>query len=197
MSYDLSTKDPTKLVHKQTLKGAKKLTLRQTMMPQKSGSTQSYILADISGSMSGDRMAALKEALHKVWRPGVHGVAFESEIYDFTERDIDQLSARNSTNMLDALQAAWDDKADHIILLTDGMPDQSETEILQNVRAHSSTPIDTIGIGDGCNTRLLQEISEITSGRFNSINEPFLLSEVMTELLQIEASTSGSNTIQL
>jgi len=147
--------------------------------------------------MHGDKMDALKKALHDVWRHSIHGIAFSSVIYDFFEQDIDSLSAQSTTNMLGALVAAWDDKADHIILLTDGQPDQTENEILGNVKMHTDIPIDTIGIGDeryGYNAEFLKQISEITGGRFNSVNEPLLLSEVMAELLQLEEvaqSTSG------
>lgn len=202
MSYDLAETDRSKLVGKQTLKGAKKLTLKQTLMPKRSGSTQSYILADISGSMHGEKMDALKVALKKVWRVGIHGIAFSNQIYDFDEKDIDSLHSESTTNMLDALLAAWSDKADHMILLTDGQPDQAEDHILQQVRLHTDIPIDTIGISrhDGAyNERFLRQISEITGGRFNSVNEPLLLSEVMSELLQISevAQSTSGQTIQL
>ena len=198
MSYDLAETDRSKLVSSQKLKGAKKLTLRQTLMPKRVSSTQSYILADISGSMHGEKMDALKVALKKVWRGGIHGIAFSSQIYDFDEKDISSLRSESTTNMQDALLAAWDDKADHIILLTDGRPDQAEDTILFHVRLHQNTPIDTIGIGKGdynFNEQFLRQISEITGGRFNSVNEPLLLSEVMADLLQISEvaqSTSGA-----
>lgn len=193
MSYDLSVKDSSRLVKKQKLGDVQKVTLK-SILPKKHN-VSSYILADISGSMHGEKMDSLKKALHDVWRPGIHGIAFESSVYDFYEDDIDELSARASTNMLDALKAAWSDSADHIVLLTDGQPDQDESEILKHVRNNSHTPIDTIGIGSSrysYNVDFLKEISNITGGRFNSVNEPLLLSQVMTKLLQIEASTSGN-----
>ena len=201
MSYDLAEKDASKLINKQSLKSARKLTLKDTLKAKTPMCTSTYILADISGSMHGDKMNALKEALHDVWRAGIHGIAFESDIYDFDEKDIDQLQARGSTNMLDALLAGWDDSASHIILLTDGHPDQSESEILNHVRAHSTTPIDTIGIGserNAYNVDFLKEISKLTGGRFNSVTEPLLLSEVMSDLLQIsEVAKSTSGVITL
>jgi Mg-chelatase subunit ChlD len=198
MSYDLTEQDSTKLVHKQSLKSAKKLTLKETSYSNKPMKNSTYILADISGSMHGEKMDALKKALHDVWRPGIHGIAFSTEIYDFDSKDIDSLRSMGSTNMRDALQAAWDDSAQHIILLTDGQPDQSEGEILNLVRQHRTIPIDTIGIGSerwAYNADFLREISEITGGRFNSVDEPLMLSEVMSELLQISEnaqSTSGA-----
>ena len=202
MSYDLSEQDTNKLIHKQSIKGAKKLTLRDTLQDKLPVRNSSYILADISGSIGGDKMAALRKALHDVWRVGIHGIAFESDVYDFEEKDIDSLQACGSTNMLDALLAAWDDKASHIILLTDGHPDQSQEEILDHVRSHQTTPIDTIGIGDGrysYDADFLRQISEITGGRFNSVNEPLMLSEVMTDLLRIseKAQSTSGQTIQL
>jgi len=198
MSYDLEEKDTSKLIHKQSLQGAKKLTLRDTLKAKTPMRTSTYILADISGSMDGEKMDSLRKALHDVWRPGIHGIAFESEVYDFDEEDIDQLCVAGSTNMLDALLAGWEDSASHIILLTDGHPDQSESEILNHVRSHTNTPIDTIGIGSGrsaYNADFLKMISELTGGRFNSCNKPLLLSEVMQDLLRISEvaqSTSGA-----
>jgi len=198
MSYDLSEQDASKLIHKQSMKSAKKLTLKETLQVKHPIRNSTYILADISGSMHGDKMTALRKALHDVWRVGIHGIAFSSEIYDFKEKDIDSLHSMDSTNMLDALQASWDDSASHIILLTDGHPDQAQDIILNHVHAHSSTPIDTVGIGDesyAYDADFLREISEITGGRFNSCNEPLLLSEVVQDLLRISEvaqSTSGA-----
>lgn len=198
---NLQTVDNNKLIQKQKLKKGKKITLKQTLQPVVRTSTQSYILADISGSMSGEKLDALKKALTEVWRPGIHGIAFGSEVYDFTEKDIQHLHTSGTTNMLDALFAAWDDSANHIILLTDGEPNQAKSIILDHVRQHSSIPIDTIGIGgqyDAYDKRFLRQISEITGGRFNSVDEPLLLSEIMSELLQIsEKVQSTSGTIQL
>ena len=191
MTYDLATTDALKLVQKQSLNGGKKLTLKSTL-PRKHISNKTYILADISGSMSGDRLHELKKALHKVWRPGIHGIAFGSLVYDFTEADIDSLAVIGTTNMLDALLAGWEDTASHMVLLTDGQPDQSESTILNEVNMHTDIPIDTIGIGLRCNNDFLQRISEITGGKFNSINEPLMLTEVMEDLLRIaETGTSG------
>jgi hypothetical protein len=198
MDYNLSEQDTNKLIHKQSLKSAKKLTLRDTLKAKTPMRISTYILADISGSMYGEKMDSLRKALHDVWRPGIHGIAFESEIYDFDEKDIDLIQTGGSTNMLDALLAGWDDSASHIILLTDGHPDQSESEILNHVRSHTDTPIDTIGIGSGrsaYNADFLKMISELTGGRFNSVDQPLLLSEVMQDLLRISEvaqSTSGA-----
>jgi succinyl-CoA synthetase alpha subunit len=186
------------IVKSQKLEKGTKLTLKKSLSLAKSTKT-SYILADISGSMMGEKLSELKKALHKVWRPGIHGIAFGSDIYDFDEKDINSLYVSGSTNMLGALQAAWDDRVDHIVLLTDGMPDQPETVILSYVRQNQSIPIDTIAIGSNCNTNLLIQISNLTNGRFNSLNEPLMLSDVMTELLKIEekAGPSGNQAILL
>jgi Mg-chelatase subunit ChlD len=193
MTYNLSEQDPNKLIHKQSLQSAKKLTLKDTLQAKRLMCNSTYILADISGSMNGDKMDALKKALHYVWRPGIHGIAFESDIYDFDQSDISQLIACGSTNMLDALFAAWEDQASHIILLTDGHPNQIQSDILDHVQRHSTIPIDTIGIGKigyAYDADFLRKISELTGGRFNSVNEPLLLSEVMSDLLQISEKSA-------
>ncbi|MCP4568717.1 MAG: hypothetical protein GY841_14155 [FCB group bacterium] len=185
--YDLSIKNKDLLKKTQKLEKGHRLTLKQSLSVESTQlkQKQSYILADISGSMNGNKLKELKKALHTVWRSGIHGIAFGSQIYDFTQEDIDNLGVQGTTNMLGALEAAWEDSAEHIILLTDGYPDQVDSDILNRVYANKDIPIDTIGIGDSFNIDLLRKISKITNGKYNSVNEPLLLSEVMTELLQI------------
>jgi len=145
------------------------------------------LLADISGSMSGEKMQGLKDALSTVWKPGIQGIAFNHELYELMEQDIQFLDASGTTEMLDALQEAWSRNPSHMILLTDGQPNNGTKEVLQEVSHHTDTPIDTVGIGKhggyGYDADFLREIARLTGGRFTDVGEPMKLTETLQFLL--------------
>lgn len=146
-----------------------------------------YILSDISGSMSGDKIVELRRALKKVYRPGVVMLAFSSIVYSVTEADIDKLEEQGSTNMLAALNEAWCTNPRHIILLTDGHPDGGATTILQAATHHTDIPIDTIGIADqygrDYDPHFLAELARLTGGKFTDCNKPIQLTYIISNLL--------------
>lgn len=193
---NLQTTDTSKLVARQTLKPQKTLSLADLRKPT---GTKTIILADISGSMIGTKITNLKTALERIWRPGITGIAFESDLWQFTQKEIHLLSARGSTNMYDALQEAWKLKQDHIILLTDGHPNGGPNAIIAATKLHPHPPIDTIGIGQDCNHAMLQEISRITKGRYNDVQDPVMLTQTMTMLLSFrpDEQTQKGGSIQL
>lgn len=144
------------------------------------------ILADISGSMSGEKKRALVKTLTQVWRPGLQCVAFESELWEIEQKDIETIDTMGTTNMLGALEEAWTRKVRHIVLLTDGQPDQAKSEILAAASTHD-VPIDTVGIGTqdgyGYDPEFLRELSATTGGKYTPCNEPVSLPNVVEELL--------------
>lgn len=177
---DLTTTDQSKLVSRQTMQKRKTLSLHQLTKTQ---SNKTVILADISGSMGGHKLDCLKDALNKVWRPGVTGIAFNHQIWAFEQSDISRINATGATNMHDALLESWKIEPRHIILLTDGQPDRGPSEVLDIVLSHPHPPIDTIGIGDDCDHSLLKEISRLTRGRYNNVQDPLQLTETMRLML--------------
>jgi hypothetical protein len=179
---DLTTTDPTKLVPRQTMQKRTTLSLHHLQRAH-SGTGKTVILADISGSMSGHKLSCLQDALDKVWCHGVTGIAFNSQLYSFSRSDIFKLYARGTTDMLGALQEAWKTAADHIILLTDGQPDGGASEIVSVVTDHPTPPIDTIGIGADCDHTLLQDISRLTHGRYNDVQDPLQLTNTIRLML--------------
>jgi len=193
---NLQNIDNQSLIPRQVLKPKQTLSLAHL---RRAATNRTIILADISGSMMGDKLNNLKKALEKVWRPGISGIAFESELWEFTQADIYALSARGSTNMHDALQEAWLRQQDHIVLLTDGQPNGGPDEILALVRQHPKPPIDTIGIGRDCNHDMLKEISRITGGRYNDVQDPLQLTQTMTLLLSLrpDEQTKKGGSIEL
>jgi len=199
MTYDLETKDPDKLVAKQKMKKTNHLTLHARRLPTNQPKT--VILADVSSSMSGQKLNCLKDALHKVWRPNMEGIAFESELWAFEKADIDKLRTAGSTNMHDALLEGWKINPEHMVLITDGYADGGAEQILQRVRQHARPPIDTIGIsvqGSQYDAELLREIAQLTGGRFMDVNEPLQLSIALQHLLDYRPeSLQSGGSIQL
>jgi len=152
----------------------------------------SFILADISGSMRGPKIEGLKLALKQCFKYTKNCIAFESELWQIDEAEIDTVSAQGGTNMKEALNYAWSSNAGHIILITDGHPtDSSEEEILiaASQPLHRKIPIDTIGISDntssyrGYNPDFLKELSRITGGKFTDCGEPLQLTQIVETLL--------------
>lgn len=162
------------------------------------------ILADISGSMGGEKMDSLKKSLTQVWRPGLSCIAFESELWELdSQDDIHTLSNTGSTHMATALEETWSRNVKHILLLTDGQPtDADESEILELAKSHAGVPIDTVGIGTrdgyGYNPNFLRELSRITGGKYNACNEPMSLPNVVEDLLFLaEKAGQEGGAIQL
>jgi len=179
-------------VTSQTLKKKQNVTLKNVnrmhvqTRPQKSNA---LLLGDISGSMYGTKLDALKICLTDCWRPGIRAFVFESDVFEITEQDIPNLQEMGSTNMLEVLEEAWQTDSNHFILMTDGQPDQYTSEILDMVRQNAKkAKIDTIGIGDqgsyNYDRDFLQELAEITGGKFYDVGEPIKLGSVVQELLE-------------
>lgn len=183
------------IVNKQKLT-KKNTTTLNSLKPKNTLSTTTIILADISGSMSGNKMFGLKKALTDIWTVGIQCIGFESNLWEITEQDIGGLKPTGCTNMLDALIEAWARKPGHIVLLTDGQPHQTEDEIIDYVRQNKDIPIDTIGLGDkgsrNYNPDFLREIAELTGGRFFDVGEAIKLSNVMQYLLDYKPGKLAS-----
>lgn len=190
--FDLTEQNQDKLINKQTLK-AKHLTLRNIKSNGHTSGT-TLLLVDISGSMSGNKMDALKDALTTVWSPGVKAIGFESNLWEIEQKDIQKLDARSSTYMSTALHEGWSQEPAHIVLLTDGDPtDATREEILADVRLHPKPPIDTIGISEhnmqGYSKEFLQEISRLTGGRFMGVGDPIQLTQTLKHLLDYKPTS--------
>lgn len=189
---DLSTMQTNPTIAHQTRKKTQSLTL-QTLKPKHSTNSNSTILADISGSMYGEPLEQLKKALKKVWRPGITGIAFNSQIYSFEEQDIPTLPATGSTDMIGALYEGWKSESGHMILITDGHPDGGPSEVMKEVSKHPTPPIDTIGVGINYAKDLLQQIADFTGGKFMDVSQPLLLTQTLELLLLTDHSTNGGS----
>jgi len=173
-------------VARQKLNKKESITLK-SLNPIVQQNKDTILLADISGSMNGEKMRGLKDALSTVWKPGIQGIAFNHELFELVEQDIQFLGASGTTAMLEALQEAWSRNPSHMILLTDGQPSNGTKEILQEVSHHTDIPIDTVGIGEyggfGYDADFLREVARMTGGRFTDVGEPMKLTETLQFLL--------------
>lgn len=149
--------------------------------------------ADVSSSMDGKRIAALKEALNVfinelkptdkfnivVFSTGV--VRMKPDVVDATEANliearqfVDKLVALGLTNINDALNTSLgmtfsDSTTNSIVFMTDGMPSWGEMDslkILANVKAMNTKKIRifSFGIGDDVNKYLLTNLAAQNNG---------------------------------
>jgi len=185
--FNLTEQDQSKLVQKQKLSKPKHLTLKQTRSGPRMN--QTMLLADMSGSMAGQKMISLKSALESVWSPGVKCIGFESELWEIQQADIHRMSAMGGTDMFSALMEAWKSGCNHFVLMTDGQPTgHGKAAILAEVVRNPEIPIDTVGIGDkgaqDYDPEFLKEISRLTGGRFTDVGEPVKLTATLKHLLE-------------
>uniref|UniRef100_A0A6M3IGU7 Putative von Willebrand factor A domain-containing protein n=1 Tax=viral metagenome TaxID=1070528 RepID=A0A6M3IGU7_9ZZZZ len=185
------------LIAKQTLKNAQKPTLATLLNLGKQLKTQSVILGDVSGSMNGDKLTALKTTLQAVWSPGMRALIFGSEVYEIEQTDISLLSTMGQTSMGECLQEAWGMSVSHMILITDGEPtDWSKAEILHEAERMKEVKIDTIGISeqskyhDDYDPDFLRKLASITGGCFTDCGQPIKLSAIVQNLLLNAGSTA-------
>ena len=201
---DLTTK-ANGLLAQQSIKG-RKVTLqdlKKAKLPQ-SRLGDIYIVCDISGSMSGNKLQSLQHTLMQVYKPGIKVLAFSDDVYELDETDFRSLSTMGGTGLMLALDETWNVSPRHIILITDGEPtDAQPNEIIHEATRHSDIPIDTIGVSEygrrGYDPDFLRELARVTGGKFTDCGQPIELTAVVQNLL-LEASNPKQikgGTIQL
>ena len=147
------------------------------------------VVGDISGSMHGTKIGELRRCYDSIWRANIRCLVFESETYELeAQSDIGTLTARGGTQMLEALEEAWNTpNLTQIVLMSDGQPDRGPEAILEAAKHHLDTPIDTVGIGDqgklDFNPEFLQELARLTGGRYYDCSEPIHLTATVQALL--------------
>jgi Ca-activated chloride channel family protein len=113
-----------------------------------------------------------------------------------TSRLIDSIEADGATKIYPALQAAIESirvqKATrkHIVLLTDGLSSPADFSSLLRGAAADHITISTIGVGADVDRTFLQDIANITRGKFYFIEDPKRIAQIIsdeTHQLQISA----------
>ena len=139
-------------------------------------------LLDTSGSMDGFKILYAKKALESHIKPDDGILAFDSEVHYVLQKDIGGILTGDLTAMLPAIKEAISYKCNHIILITDGMPNVGgETSDVTDFVLHQirGIKIDTIGIGDDCEEEFLASISKCTNGTTFHIDDPEQLTGVV------------------
>lgn len=131
---------------------------------------RTLLLLDVSGSMSGQPLNDLKQAVHSLEEAYiVDWIAFNDGVVasSFADgADIDNLNATGGTNFIPplemAVQKVGEALYDDIILISDGSPFESTPDIL-TAAYRLQQPLNTISIGD-TGASVMKELSDKTSG---------------------------------
>lgn len=131
---------------------------------------KTLLLLDVSGSMSGEKLADLKKAVHALGdNYDVEWIAFDDKVVASSfddDADIDTLQCGGGTNFIPPLTLAVEkirgELFDDIILISDGCPFEPVEDILA-VALQLQQPLNTISIG-ATGADVMKELSEKTAG---------------------------------
>lgn len=161
------------------------------------------LVIDKSGSMGGDKIELAKEAAKSAAellgasdKLGV--IAFEGDTYWISQMqpasnkgrildDISRLEAGGGTNMYPAMEEAYNAlqttvaKLKHVILLTDGISAPGDFEGIANEMASNRITISTVGVGDGADEALLEELARIGQGRYYFTDDPTSIPQIFAK----------------
>ncbi|HJT36300.1 MAG TPA: FixH family protein [Pirellulales bacterium] len=161
------------------------------------------LVIDKSGSMGGDKIELAKEAAKSAAellgasdKLGV--IAFEGDTYWISQMqpasnkgrildDISRLEAGGGTNMYPAMEEAYNAlqttvaKLKHVIILTDGISAPGDFEGIANEMASNRITISTVGVGDGADEALLEELARIGQGRYYFTDDPTSIPQIFAK----------------
>ena len=161
------------------------------------------ILIDKSGSMGGDKIEMAKEAAKSAAellgpRDQLGVIAFDGDFFvvsDFQSAsnkariidDISRIEAGGGTTMYPAMEEAYNilqgstAKLKHVIVLTDGISSPGDFEGIAQQMASSRITCSTVGVGEGCDDKLLEEIARVGQGRYFSAKDPATLPQIFAK----------------
>jgi secreted protein with Ig-like and vWFA domain len=185
----------------------------QTVLP--SGALA--LVIDRSGSMAGQKQRLANEAavlaLKTLYpQDRISVVAFDNSAKRVVQlqpnadpagvaEKVRSIESRGGTNIYAGLEAAYDELAPlktqdaavkHIILLTDGHSQQGNAIDLARKMTQAGISLSTVGVGQGKRDAFLQQIAQMTGGRYHPINNPNNLPQVFIK----EARTIRKNLIK-
>ena len=169
---------------------------------------------DRSGSMTGDKIELAKDAAKSAVellgaRDQVGVIAFDSSPYWVSELRsaadkgyvadrISTIEAGGGTSIYPGLEDAYDAlsaavaKLKHVILLTDGHSEPGDFEgITANMVADRMT-VSTVGVGQGSDTDLLEQIAKQGNGRYYYCDDPASIPQIFAKET-VTASKSAIN----
>ena len=161
------------------------------------------LVIDKSGSMGGDKIEMAKEAAKSAAellgpRDQLGVIAFDGEYFivsDFQSAsnkariidDISRIEAGGGTTMYPAMEEAYNvlqgstAKLKHVIVLTDGISSPGDFEGIAQQMASSRITCSTVGVGEGCDDKLLEEIARVGQGRYFSATDPSTLPQIFAK----------------
>jgi len=205
-----------------TLSDSPVLAVRICPPPMGEGVRRPYHLAlliDVSGSMDGERIAAVKRTLHllldammdgdrlsliqyeSIATTLVSGTILAADTRSAIHTAIDTLHASGGTNMESAIRQLMDissSSVDSVFLLTDGRINQgiaSSTGLLRmlSVAVPAGTPVNTLGFGAEHNSRMLRDMSVRSRGSYTYADAAELLPAIIGDIMGGLASEIGRN----
>jgi len=171
------------------------------------------VVLDRSGSMSGGKLANAKEASKMVLKNLAKDDVFHLVVYDTTVevvcenmtsasvqevcKRIDAITDRDCTNLYAGLEKGVElVKAHHrpglakrVFLLSDGLANEgksahSDINALAKTAFESQVSIDTFGIGDDFDEKLMKSIAEYGRGAFYYLKDPSVIQTLVGSALQ-------------
>ncbi len=172
------------------------------------------LVIDKSGSMGGEKIelakTAAKSAAELLGSSDKIGViAFEGESFWISEvqpasnksriiDDISRIEAGGGTVMYPAMEEAYQAlqatvaKLKHVIILTDGISSPGDFEGLATTMAGARITVTTVGIGQGADTNLLEQIARVGQGRYYFTDDPSAVPQIFAKET-VTASKSAIN----
>ncbi|HEV3164954.1 MAG TPA: VWA domain-containing protein [Isosphaeraceae bacterium] len=172
------------------------------------------LVIDKSGSMGGDKIEMAKEAAKSAVEllganDKVGVIAFEGETYwvseihpcsdkGFVLDRISSIEAGGGTSMYPAMEEAYEAlhktvaKLKHVIILTDGISEPGDFEGISQTMAGARMTVSTVGVGEGADQDLLENIARIGGGRNYFVEDPFTIPQIFAKET-VAASKSAIN----
>jgi Ca-activated chloride channel family protein len=172
------------------------------------------LVIDKSGSMGGEKIELAKEAAKsaiELLGPNdkVGVIAFEGDVFwvsevhpcndkGFVLDRVSTIEAGGGTNMYPAMEEAYEAltktvaKLKHVIILTDGISAPGDFEGITQQMAQARMTVSTVGIGEGYDQQLLEEIARIGNGRSYFTDDPSSVPQIFAKET-VSASKSAIN----
>ncbi len=172
------------------------------------------LVIDKSGSMGGDKIELAKEAAKSAIEllganDKVGVIAFEGDVFwvsevhpcsdkGFVLDRVSTIEAGGGTDMYPAMVEAFEAlqqtsaKLKHVILLTDGQSAPGDFEGITQSMIGAKITVSTVGIGEGADGQLLEEIARIGNGRYYFTDDPGAIPQIFAKET-VSASKSAIN----
>ncbi|MAT16424.1 MAG: chloride channel protein [Planctomyces sp.] len=161
------------------------------------------LIIDKSGSMGGQKIELAKEAAVSAVellgpRDQIGVIAFEgssywaSEIRPLSEKstligNIRAIESGGGTSMYPAMEMAYNGlqsvaaKLKHVIVLTDGHSSPGDFAGITQSMASARMTVSTVGVGDGADQSLLEQIAQIGKGRYYFSSDPASIPQIFAK----------------